>query len=738
MYLAKIRSYFDSVGTLTKDERYAVWDAVNTMEQGNMASLGLHDEPLHGKGKGFRSCRANQDVRVIYVPFGEEGVLCYAGHHEDAYKWAERHKCAQNPTTHMVQVYEDVAAQTTAPVATTAALPLAGDRPNPFLAWPSDDDLMTLGVPADQLAFVRGIKNEDDLAEKGAAGVMPDNIWNILVDLIDEPSKLTDHLATAKAAAAALGTNATLSQQAAVNANANGPFSFLSGDELLNRMRAGALDAWRVFLHPEQLSVVNRNFNGPVKVIGGAGTGKTVVAIHRVKWLLENPFADVQGKILLTTFTNTLAGDLKRLLADICTPEQMARVDVQTLDKTAQELLKTNGVKAKIDYANESNISKKYMTPSMSAVGYTGRRMVTFFLDEYEQVVEADGIESEVAYLLANRSGRNTPLSADERKQMWPVFVKFRELFANSGQLRRGEAFNKATSLLRNGAASPYIAVVVDEVQDLDSPALRLVAALSGNSATVAKPNSLMLVGDAHQRIYGRRVSLAACGIQTKGRSKTLKMNYRCTQKIRLRAETILAGVPVDDLDGGSTSLRGGRSLVLGRAPEEARFRNEADMAKGIETMVKAWLDADNANAEEGCKKTYSDYAILLPTNGEVDKMIQSLSNTWLPAGKVVGEGNATTGEPAVRVMTFHRAKGLEFSGVVIVASQGKWPRKPTGFDALGIPEKEMLLAREKSLLYVGMTRAISHVLLTGLGEAPAELMVKHVLTADATAVVTR
>lgn len=725
MYLAKIRSYFDSVGTLTKDERYAVWDAVNTMEQGNMASLGLHDEPLQGKSKGFRSCRANQDVRLIYAPFGEEGVLCYAGHHDNAYDWAERHKCVQNPTTHMVQVYEDVAKQISAPVATTTAFPPAGDRANPFLDWPSDDDLKTLGVPDDQIAFVRGIKNEDDLANKGGAGVMPDNIWNILVDLIGEPSKLVDHLETTKAAAAALGANATLSQQAAVNANANGPFSFLSGDELLNRMRAGALDAWRVFLHPEQLCVVNRNFNGPVKVIGGAGTGKTVVAIHRVKWLLENSFADTEGKMLLTTFTNTLAGDLKRLLAGICTPVQMARVDVQTLDKTAQELLKASGVRVKIEYEKEGDISRKYMKPSMDAVSYAGKRKVSFFLDEYEQVVEADGIETEEAYLAANRSGRSVPLSAEERKQLWPVFVKFRELFANSGLIRRGEAFNKATALLQTGTESPYRAVVVDEVQDLDAPALRLVAALSGNSATVAKPNSLVLVGDAHQRIYGRRVSSAACGIQTRGRSKTLKMNYRSTQKIRLRAESILAGVSVDDLDGGTTSLLGGRSLVLGKAPDEKRFDSDVEMSKYIEATVKAWMEADNANADEGNKKTYSDYAILMPSNGEVDKMIQALSNTWLPAEKVIGEGSTASSDPAVRVMTLHRAKGLEFSGVILVVSQGKWPRKPTGFDSLADSEKEMVLAREKSLLYVGMTRAISHVLLTGLGEAPAELQAR-------------
>ena len=200
-------------------------------------------------------------------------------------------------------------------------------------------------------------------------------------------------------------------------------------------------------------------------------------------------------------------------------------------------------------------------------------------------------------------------------------------------------------------------------------------------------------------------------------------MNYRCTQKIRLRAESILAGVPVDDLDGGMATLRGGRSLVLGQAPDETRFDTDENLVKYIEKTIKGWLDADNANAEEGNKKTYSDYAILMPTNSEVDKMVQALSHTWLAAEKVVGDSKVVSDNPAVRVMTLHRAKGLEFSGVVLVVSQGKWPRKPTGFDSLPDPEKATLLAREKSLLYVGMTRAISHVLLTGLGAAPAELL---------------
>ena len=171
---------------------------------------------------------------------------------------------------------------------------------------------------------------------------------------------------------------------------------------------------------------------------------------------------------------------------------------------------------------------------------------------------------------------------------------------------------------------------------------------------------------------------------------------------------------------GGAADLEN-YAARLRKMEQTSREFYSARTGQSDET-IKGWMDADNANAEEGNKKTYSDYAILMPTNTEVDKMVQALSHTWLAAEKVVGDSKVISDNPAVRVMTLHRAKGLEFSGVVLVASQGKWPRKATGFNSLSDLEKESLLAREKSLLYVGMTRAISHVLLTGLGEAPAEL----------------
>ena len=721
MVLSKHKTYFNSLNDLSRPDRYAVLDAVNQMESGNRASLGLHDEPLHGRSEGFRSFRANQDVRVIYRPFGDEGVLCFAGHHEAAYAWAEHHRCTENPVTHVVQIYEEVAKVAVTPVLQQSAFPKAGDRPYPFQNWPTDDDLLTLGVPAEQIGMIRGIKNEDDLLTKGEGGIMPDNVWDMLVDLIGEPTKLTEYLAEARANAMALAAGSSLVQQAEVNQSAMSAFSFISGDEVLNRMRDGSLDAWRVFLHPEQKKVVQKHFRGPVKIVGGAGTGKTVVALHRVKWLLENAFPESGKKILLTTFTNTLAGDLKKLLAGICSPEQMGRVEVQTLDKTARDFLVANHVRARIDYATERDVSKRYMQLAMKATGYRGRKKVDFFLDEYELVVEAEGLETEDAYLNVSRRGRSSPATVDEKRQFWTVFAKFRELFARADMTRRGEAFNRATSFLKNGAKSPYSAVVVDEVQDLDAPALRFVAALSGNSDSVIIPDSLVLVGDAHQRIYGKRVPLSACGIQTRGRSKTLKMNYRSTQKIRLRAESILAGVDVDDLDEEVVSFRGGRSLVLGESPEEVRVGNDVALVDRIKQTITRWKAEDNGRTAPGCEKTWADYAVLVSTNGEAEKMVDALDRCWIPSTLVSGDNSAVIDPDHVRVMTMHRAKGLEFSGVVLVVNADKWPRKPTGYDSFSEPEKESILAKEKALLYVAMTRAIAHVLITGIGDPPPE-----------------
>ena len=723
MKIAFTDTFQKSVDKLGAADQPSVWRTVSELACGNEALPGLHVEPLHSTQGNFRSCRVTGDIRIIFAKLpGDTAVLLHVDHHDAAYAWAANTRCQINPVTHAPEFYrvETVAKPVRSAVVNTPAnaFPMAGDRPNPFLNWPTDAELLRLGIPEEQLPVVRSVKDSDDLILKKENGLFPDAAWDLLATLVDEPAalpKLLENADNAAKAIEALGTNAPIEQVIAASDAARASF-FLSGDDRLNAQRAGALEAWRVFLLPEQRKIAEHSFNGPVFVSGGAGTGKTVVALHHVRWLLEHVFTEPSQRILLATFTRTLADSLRELLARLCTPEQMKRVDISTVDGVAKGFLDQNGDRVKLDYVNEAENARKWMEAAKAAAGKELRFDVGFLIEEYEDVIEANDIADDTFYLRVSRVGRRGSLTQADRKAIWSVFTAFRKLSRGSGIVRKNEAMNKAIRLLASGVASPYVAAVVDEVQDLGMVPLRLLAAFTGNLRATTVPDSLLLVGDANQRIYGRPVKLAKCGIQIRGRSKRLRMNYRCTERIRRRAESILQGVSISDLDEGDTTRKGGISAVLGEWPEEVRADDAAALAEILHTTLKKWKNSD------GDSRKWSDYAVLVSTNGQAKTLATALENNWVPAIHVTGEKDQDLSADKVRVLTMHRAKGLEFVGVGIVVEQGKWPALPKGFDSLSEIEKAGVIAQAKSLLYVGLTRAMSHALLTGVGPAPDEL----------------
>ena len=730
MNIAFTDSFHKSLEKLGPSNAPFVWQTVAELGRPDGEKLlGLHVEPLYNTPDNFRSCRVNDSIRIISAKLGADAiVLLHVNTHDAAYAWAENTRCRINPVTHAPEFYrvEETPVKQApapggasgAPAPTDTAFPPAGDRPDPFRNWPTDSALLRLGIPEEQLPVVRGVRNSDDLVEKKEKGLFPDAAWDLLVTLVDEPTALPKLLEDADKEAQGiekLGTDAPLERILAASSAAKASF-YLSGDDRLNAQRAGALEAWRVFLLPEQRKIAERSFNGPVFVSGGAGTGKTVVALHHVRWLLENVFTDPSQRILLATFTRTLADSLKDLLAKLCTPEQTARVDVCTVDAAAKGFLDRNGRRLRIDYDSEADSARKWMKAAKAAAGANLRFDPGFLIEEYEEVVEANDIADETSYLRVSRAGRRGSLTQSDRKAIWHVFEAFQRLSGGGGAVRKNEAMNQAIRLLASGAASPYAAAVVDETQDLNAVSLRLLAAFTGNSKETAVKDSLLLVGDANQRIYGRPVKLAKCGIQVRGRSKRLKMNYRCTERIRRRAESILRGVPIVELDEGDASLKGGISAVLGEWPQEDRADDSVALAKLLSDTMKKWKESD------GDSRKWSDYAVLVSTNGQAKALSAALENNWIPAVQVTGEKKQVLGDDKVRVLTMHRAKGLEFVGVGIVVEKGKWPALPKDYATLSETEKSEVVAQAKSLLYVAMTRAMSHVLLTGAGPAPDEL----------------
>lgn len=673
---------------------------------------GLNLETIRGASNpSIKSIRVNDNYRIILHQDSQGNfTFLYLGTHDEAYKWAERNRFEVNLYTGELQLYvvdipEIVNKNPTENVSQI-------DEIGPFVNYPKDKDLLRIGVPQDLIPLVRSLKDEDDILvheedfPRGAFdailmlydGKTPDEIAKDMVLPVNSNGSIKDVYEAVK--------SSLLSQS---------EFAFAANEEELDAIRKAGLAQWRVFLHPSQRKIVTKDANGPIKVLGGAGTGKTVVAIHRVKYLLER----ISGRILFTTYSKNLAEDIDGLLRDICSEEMMNRVDVINLDAWAHQYLRGLGIEIK---HLEENRALSLMQQVKGLVDGGDNYTDEFLLRERSNVILANEISTLQGYLRVSRTGQGTRLSANQKRIVWNIFELYGREIEKEGLMDYDEIMVLAAkSLKKEGDLSPYASVVADEVQDFGSCALRLLAVLSGNTKENSKPNSLMVVGDAHQRIFGRHAVLSKCGINVLGRSYKLHINYRTTDKIRRRAVALLEGVKADDLDGAEDTNKGLHSLVLGVPPVETRYYTfEKEMDAICETL-KSWHESDKT---AGGKRDFCDYAILVQNNNLCNAIIKALETRGMKAvclsRKSTQKGKNSD---AVRVVTMYRAKGLEFAGVIIAEiNQGVWPYKPEDFENMDAISQRIAIDKERSLLYVALTRAMKHAMITGVGLAPTEL----------------
>ena len=668
---------------------------------------GLNLETIKGaSSSSMKSVRVNDNYRVV-LHQDKKGnfTFLHIDTHEKAYDWAARNRFEVNSFTGELQLYVvDI------PVVNvqTENIEIGG----PFAKSPSDADLLRLGIPEGQIALLRSLKNEDDILLHESD--FPRGAFNAILMLFDgkSPEEVAKEMELPQTAKATTDDVIKAVQSSELSQS---EFAFASDEAELDEIRKACLAQWRVFLHPSQRKIVNKNANGPIKVLGGAGTGKTVVAMHRVKYLLKN----LSGRILFTTYTKNLAEDISELLKDLCGEEDMKRVDVINLDAWAAQYVKASGIEVK---RLEQDKAQEVMATVKGLVDGGDDWTEEFLLRERVNVVLANEITSLPAYLRASRTGQGTRLSAQQKRVVWSILEAYGREIAKEGLKDNDEVMILAAKLLeKSDAVAPYVSVVADEVQDFGAPALRLLAALSGNSREKAEPNSLMVVGDAHQRIFGKCAILSRCGINVVGRSCKLHINYRTTDKIRRRAVALLKGVKADDLDGAEDNNKGLHSLVLGVKPLESRFETFEQEMDAVISEITKWHDADNA---AGDKRELSDYAILLPNNELCKSAMAALENRKVNAVHLT-RYSSQRGKSlnSIRVVTMHRAKGLEFAGVVIAElNKGVWPYIPKGFDEMDVVSKKIAVDKERSLLYVALTRAMKHAMITGIGEPPTEL----------------
>ena len=665
----------------------------------NPTQSGINFERLEGVlDDKVRSVRIDQAYRaiVIHPPKGDVYLCVWVDHHDDAYRWVKNKRFEVNPSSGNFQLWEMAEGEPPPPPPAATVQPKTVEAPSLFGEF-DDEELVLAGVPVPLLAAVRALKSENHL--DALAEHLPEDAAEMLyllasgytlLEAIEESdaSRTKPEVVDPDDFAAALA-----------KPESQRVFRIVEDEQELEEMLDAPLEQWRIFLHPGQRRLVRMKTNGPALVLGSAGTGKTVVLMHRARYLASNVFSDDSDRILVTTFTRNLAVDLESNLRNLCSDQVFGRLEVTNLHKWASRFMRRQGHSFRL--ASSSDRVRLFDLAMAEAEGdeYT----VHFYMDEWDRVVQPQDVAELDDYLTARRVGRGSRLGRKARTAVWGVLRRYRELLNGEGLWDWQDLIREARLVIeKQSVPLPYRAVAADEVQDFSAGELKLLRAIAP-----AGQDTLFLVGDGHQRIYGRQTMLGRCGIEVRGGSRRLKLNYRTTEQIRNRAVAVLKGCDVADLDGKADTLKGYRSLRKGPAPLLRLFDREADEGAAVIAQLKEWI-AQGVPPHAIC--------VSARTNDQLTKRYQPLlEGAGLQIALVEADSEIGLGQHCVQLATMHRMKGLEFSRVLLAGVQdGQVPLTLQELpDEASRQDHEL---QERCLLYVALTRARDEVVVMGFG----------------------
>ncbi|MCD4501986.1 3'-5' exonuclease [Chromobacterium vaccinii] len=672
-------TFTSSLARLTGDEQKAVKTTAFDLQL-NPANPGFSFHKLdHAKDKHFWSVRVSSDIRLIVHRTESRLLLCYVDHHDKAYQWAERRKLETHPTTGAAQLVEirERIEEITIPVFVGATVS-AHAKTQLFDRY-SDDELLAYGVPPEWLTDVR-VADEDSLL--ALADHLPAEAAEALLELATggQPSKPTP---------VSPGSNPF------DHPDAQRRFRLMTDMEELRQALDYPWDKWTLFLHPGQRQAVEREYNGPARVSGSAGTGKTIVALHRANQLLRQK-DDI--RVLLTTFSEPLANalleKLRRLLRD--DPRLAERIDVLSLNAVGLRLYSMHFGKARL--LDDSELRTLLCSASDAVPGH--KFSLTFLLSEWRDVVDSWQLDSWDAYRDVKRLGRKTRLSEAQRQILWQIFQQVLNALQTRDVVTMASVFTQLADHFSNAKNLPFDYVVIDEAQDISVPQLRFLAAIGRT-----RPDSLFFAGDIGQRIFQTAFSWKTLGVDVRGRSRTLTINYRTSHQIRQLADKLLAP-EISDVDGNQEQRGGTVSVFNGPEPEILEF-------KGVEEEISAVADWLKKQVAQGVK--LNEIGVFVRSDLEVERAKLSLQAAGLPF--VVLNERVLLGDDAVSISTMHFVKGLEFRAVALMAcDEGVLPSSQRINDVTDESDLFEVQETERHLFYVACTRARDALFVTSGG----------------------
>ena len=669
-----------SLARLTGDEQKAVKTTAFDLQL-DPANPGMQFHKLDkAKDKNFWSVRVNSDIRLIVHRTEGSLLLCYANHHDQAYNWAKSRKLQTHPKTGAAQLVEirETVQEILIPIYVETPAPKPASPKPPLFANLSDDDLLGYGVPAEWLADVRS-----------ATG---DSVFTLTDHLPAEASEALLELAT--------GGKPRASQPAMSAASpfdhpdAQRRFRVMGNVEELQRALDFPWEKWTVFLHPEQRQWVERDYSGPARVSGSAGTGKTIVALHRAAHLAR---ANPNARVLLTTFSDTLASalqtKLKRLLSN--EPRLGERIDVHSLNALGLRLYKLHvGPATLCDRATILELLKE------AANAVPGHKFGLHFLfTEWDQVVDAWQLETWEAYRDVARLGRKTRLPETQRTVLWSNFDRVRRGLQSRNLITPAGLFTTLATAISKSKNLSFDFVVVDEAQDISIAHLRFFAALGAD-----RPNALFFAGDLGQRIFQQPFSRKSLGVDIRGRSRTLRVNYRTSHQIRTQADRLL-GPEVTDVDGNREDRSDTVSVFNGPPPTIRILKSQVDETK----VVADWL---TQHSQSGVLP--HEFGLFVRSAAQLDRATAAVKSAGL-SFKILDE-HVETASGHVSVSTMHLAKGLEFRAVAVMACDDEIIPLQERIETVGDDaDLQEVYDTERHLLYLACTRARDHLLVTSV-----------------------
>jgi superfamily I DNA/RNA helicase/mRNA-degrading endonuclease RelE of RelBE toxin-antitoxin system len=675
-------TFTDSLGRLTGEEQKAVKTTAFDLQL-NPANPGMSFHKLDkARDKNFWSVRVSSDIRLIVHRSDTGLLLCYVDHHDKAYAWAERRKLETHPKTGAAQLVEirETVKEVVVPVYIPAqpTSPQSSTEHKPIFAGISDDELLGYGVPAEWLNDVKKA-TEDTLLL--LADHLPAEAGEALVEL-----------ATGGTPRVSRPVAATVSPFD--HPDAQRRFRVMANVEELQRALDFPWEKWTVFLHPDQREWIERNYGGPARVSGSAGTGKTIVALHRAAYLART---HPDARVLLTTFSDPLANALQTKLRRLLSsePRLLERIDVHSLSAVGLRLYRAHIGQPSIV---SRELTRDIVEEASNAIG--GHKFSQHFLiTEWEQIVDAWQLESWEAYRDVARLGRKTRLNEGQRKVLWSIFERVRTDLRSRQLITQAELFSSLAAVLLKQKRVFFDFAVVDEAQDISIAHLRFFAALGGG-----RPNALFFAGDLGQRIFQQPFSWKALGVDIRGRSRTLRVNYRTSHQIRTQADRLL-DPSITDVDGNVENRSDTVSVFNGPPPTMQSLRSESEEI----TAVGDWI-TEHARA----RVMPHEFGVFVRSSAQLDRAKAAVEKTGM-AFNVLDE-KVQTASGRVSVGTMDLAKGLEFRAVAVMACDDEIIPLQERIEAVGDDaDLQEVYDTERHLLYVACTRARDHLFVTGV-----------------------